>query len=466
MAYPLLILAVFLSVAYVGYFRGPRVAIAIGTLISIALPQWIRSEYLPEDFRLPIAVGLVCLGYYCLHPKAEYRTKLTWVDYAFIAFVVSGVISDFWNDGIRWWVLASAYGEWFVPFLLGRLSFCQARDMRLLARVAMIIGVFLSLAAVVESSIHINLFESLFGERHSDMPKYLPRFGWQRAFGPTENPIFLGALLVVLLPWTIFFALHSARLGKVWPIPMIALHLLGILATVSRAPILSVAIIPVVASFLLWSRWRIPIASVAVALSILAILNWSMLKQELIDLGGENARSAGQMIMVDGQAIEYSNVDHRFLLWRVYWKAIEGAGVLGYGTDRTSTFPPNVPIDGKSDLKALENLWCIDNQFLLLILRFGFCGMLLWVWLLVMTAITFGNLSQQPSDVSLLYCMLCGTMVSIGFIQMTVWMPIDYGFALTWTMGLAAGAAVIHPSPRDGEIAKLADRSTTRFVFG
>jgi O-antigen ligase len=134
------------------------------------------------------------------------------------------------------------------------------------------------------------------------------------------------------------------------------------------------------------------------------------------------------------------------LLWKVYWKAIEGAGMLGYGTEQTSTFPPNVPMDGKSDLKALENLWCIDNQFLLLLLRFGFCGMLLWIGLLAVTAVSFGKLSQRPSEISMLYCILCGTIVSIGFIQMTVWMPMDYGFALTWTIGLAAGASALPSS--------------------
>jgi O-Antigen ligase len=446
MAYPLLILAVFLIVGVVGYFHGPRFAVGVGAILSMALPQWIHYEHLPQDFRLVVAIGLVCLGYYCLHPKAEYRTSLTWVDYTFIAFVLTGVVSDFWNDGVRLWVVVSAYGEWFVPFLLGRLSFCQAKEMRWLASIAMFVAIFLSIAAIIESSIRVNLFELMFGNRPSDLPKYLPRFRWQRAFGPTENPIFLGTLLVILFPWTIFVALRSVPIGKFWPIPMIAIHFLGILATVSRAPVLSVAIIPIVMCYLLWSRWRVSIAGVAIVLSILSILNWSLLKKELIDLGGERVRSTGEMITVDGQTIEYSNVDHRFLLWKVYWKAIEGAGALGYGTEQTATFPPNVPMDGRSDLKALENLWCIDNQFLLLLLRFGFCGMLLWIGLLAVTAATFGKLSQRPSEISMLYCILCGTIVSIGFIQMTVWMPMDYGFALTWTIGLAAGASALPSS--------------------
>ncbi len=440
MEFVLSAILVCLIVVGVGCFRSPNVAIGIGACLSFAFPQWLPAPILTSEFRLPIAVGLFCLGYYCFHPGSHFRTALNRLDYILLVFVIIGVVADFWNDGVRLWVVVYAYAEWCVPFLLGRLSFCLGRDLRLLVLVTTGVGLLVSIGAIVESMMEINAFELFFGERPSDLPKYLPRFGWQRAFGPTENPIFLGTLLVVLFPWTCFYVFGSLQTGKNWPLMAIGIHLLGIVATISRAPILAVCLFPVVAGYVMWRRLRLSIAVSACILLLVAIFNWSSLKQELIELGGENVARNGTPIIVDGEKVSYSNVDHRFLLWKVYRKAIQEAGLLGYGTDRTSTFPPNVPMDGNSDLKALQSLWCIDNHYLLLILRFGYLGVIAWFVLVVVTAVEFARLSQRSTDLSMLFILASGMVVAVAFIQMTVWMPIDYGYAFIWMIGMASGA--------------------------
>lgn len=426
-------------VATIGYFRGPNSAVAVGFIVSFAFPRWIASDYLYEDFDIRVAVGLLMLGYYCVHPKSVFRTNLCYVDFLFLALVCCGLASDFWNDGFQFWTVALAYCEWVVPYLLGRLAFHRQTDIKLLVAAVTGVSLIIGTCAIVESSTTVNLFELLFGERPSDLPKYLERFGWQRAFGPTENPIFLGSLLVILIPWTFSFTVAAIREHQRWPLILPVVHFLGICSTISRGPIFGFFVFFAVVSLLSWNRLRAPLL-IILSIAVAGIpFQWNELRRDIRELGGDETNIPAATITVDSQKVEYSNTDHRLLLWSFYKKAILNAGCLGYGSERTSTFPPNVPMDGKSDLQAFEKLWCIDNQYLLFILRFGFCGVALWIGVLVAAAVAFAHLGCMSIEQAFLFKLLCGAIVAAAFVQFTVWMPMDYGIALIWTIGLSAG---------------------------
>ncbi len=100
---------------------------------------------------------------------------------------------------------------------------------------------------------------------------------------------------------------------------------------------------------------------------------------------------------------------------------------------------------GNNDITALKNLWAIDNEFLLLTLRFGYLGLTLWSIALILTIYNYSRLATRcPIDLRWFFLASASIVVGIIFIQCTVWMPQDYGFFLIWVMGGSAGLYNAH----------------------
>ncbi len=120
-------------------------------------------------------------------------------------------------------------------------------DLLLILRILTVGGASIGALAVYELRTHYNLFNHIqtvlpFLKPQFEGGMYLIIGGNIRAVGPSQQPIALGAALVLILPLAIYFALTS---GRRWWIAAILLAL-GTFASGSRTAIVMLAVVGIV----------------------------------------------------------------------------------------------------------------------------------------------------------------------------------------------------------------------------
>ena len=420
----------------------PSTAVGYVAVLALLFPTWLQSEIFGFEIDLRVASGIIALCVYCLHKRSVFNTKLVAVDFAVLMLVIVHVLSDFTNDGPSIVPLLIAYGEWIVPYLMGRLALQRWDDVERLVPIAVLVCVMLSLESVYESLSHQNVFEIIFGAC-PDEKKYLFRSGIMRAFGPTMNPIYFGSLILGLMPWTIFAAwLGLNRNGSVWYMATPIITFIGIVCTMSRAPILST--IPLVITILAYTmpKWRITLLTTV----IIFIAVFSSNPKIVLDwmhrwTGDYHTQSESRAkIHINGEEVDYSSTLHRVYLFKVYGTAMRRAGLLGFGTVRTDEFPPNVPMGADHDVETQKRLWCVDNQYILYILRFGYLGLLCFLATALTAMLAYRSIEHSNSRRQRFFAAaMTSGIVSTLLILLTVWMPQDFGYWLIWTIGGSAG---------------------------
>lgn len=434
-------LAVLIAVLVgVAWRRGPNLALGTTAVLALVFPAWLWIDLGGVRLDLRIAAAGVALVSYCFHPKSEYYPRLVLVDIAAIAVLIVHVASDWLNDGLDWFVPLRAYGEWGVPYLLGRLSLQHWRHVRGLVGVVLGVNLLLAVLGIVETTTQLNLFETVFGIREDPEPRYLTRWGLHRAFGPLHNPIYFGTLQLLLYPWSLYAAaLASRKDGPRWWLAAPVASAIGIGTSLSRAPILGLVPLAFASVFVLKTKWR-PALSVGAVVAVgLLVMQRDRVLDQLHRWAGEPGSDKRVRITVDDEQVEYTSTLHRFYLLKVYGNAMRKGGWLGYGTEATSTFPPNVPV-GDEHVDTLKRLWAIDNEYVLLILRFGYLGVAAFVALPLAAVAAYAQLGKgQGLRIGVFCASMAGALVAVLFVLITVWMPHDFGFWILWTAGSAAG---------------------------
>ena len=125
---------------------------------------------------------------------------------------------------------------------------------------------------------------------------------------------------------------------------------------------------------------------------------------------------------------------------------MQRAGMLGFGTDRTTGFPVRVPF-GPEDKQTLQFLRFVDNEYILMDLRFGVLGVLCLVALLLSADTYFFQAARDSAHECRLLCAGLGSaMFAMFFVLLTVWLPHDFGALLLWTVGVAGGLHAALPN--------------------
>ncbi len=436
-------LALTVILVWVGYQYGPHIALATSSAIVLLMPRWISFDAMGHDVDLWLVNGIVALGYYCLHPKSTFKAKLIALDYVMLIFVVIVCTSDIINSGIKSENFIQLYAEWFVPYVLGRLSLAYFRELRTIVLPFAVVVFILSSLAIAESVSGTNPLELLINDPSTNDEYYAERWGFKRALGPTENPIYFGVLMYLLQPWLLQFSISKWEETRQYSwLFLSAIGIAGVLASVSRAPIFALCTLVVVPIFIYLPRFRIPITAATVVLPCIAFFFQQTIIDSLETIGEDRHK---QVVLLDGKERVATSTTIRLQLWNFYETAVQQAGLFGYGTYRTSMFPPQVPMGGNNDVTALKALFAIDNEFLLIILRFGYLGVTCWAIGLALSVYNFGRLALVcPIDLKW-FCAFCSSVLAgIFFIQCTVWMPQDYGFHLIWLMGASSGLYAHH----------------------
>lgn len=420
---------------------GPQRALGVATALSLLVPSWVIQDVFGQPLDVRLATALVGLVLYCFHPRATWPLRLQVVDFALLGLVGVHIVSDWTNDGFDYVVPLRAYAEWLAPYLAGRLACLRFSDVRYLLPV--IIGVSLTMAggAAIEALVRVHPWEWIFGERPLDgVVTNAVRLGLLRPWGPVKHPIYFGALQLLLFPWMLYAASRAARASAPagwFGLPFVSAA--GVFFSLSRAPFLGVALAAGVAAFILKQRWRTPLLVVAGLIGVFLIVEYKTVLEGLELWSGEAQRSRRNWMTIGEERVTYSGTGSRIYLLKIYGPAMRRAGLLGYGTAATADFPPRVPVVA-TDTKTLELLRNIDNLYVLLILRFGYLGVVAFT-LVGLTSI--GGLVRlswsQSRPGSTWYAGLAGVFSAMMLIFLTVWMPFDFGFWFLWSAGAVAG---------------------------
>jgi hypothetical protein len=425
---------------------GPRRAVGCGLLLALLVPEWVRWEVNEAVwFNVPVTIAAWSLILYMCHSRATYNFHLNWCDYAGIGMVAAHVLSDTVNDGPSFVVLLRAYGEWVLPYLTGRVAIQEVSDARWLLPIATTVTLILATFGLIEMFIpenNSNVFETLVQLRRGDeirtpynMHRQIGPVDFQRAYGPTNHPMYFGVLMFLLYPWMLYASARAAKQeGAWWWRTMPYVCFLGVVSSISRAPILAVPLAFYFTLLILKERWR-PILLGAGALGVIALfLSWSTIQYTLESFARE--AKTNRMVKIHGRDYRFTGTSHRWLMFVAYGPALRSAGPFGFGTERTAQFPPDVP--GKTGIPG--EMFSVDNTFLLYTLRFGFLGLLCFCALNLTALWGYLQVALRPNtEGGIWFAAMSSTFAAMLFVLLTVWMPQDYGFLYLFCIGASAG---------------------------
>ena len=387
------------------------------------------------------AIAVVAMVGFCVHRDGKILTPLTLLDLCMVMVCVLDGVSDVVVDGWSWATPVKAYGQWILPYVAGRFAMRNSDDLKSLAPWVVGVLVALSLCGLLESVSGVNPIEFVFGNRPVDgFTRNASRLGLKRAFGNTMHPMFFGILLLVLIPWC--WALIRLSISWSWRATGVAALLTatgGICSTVSRGPVFALAIALLVMVALRLEPFRWPMAIVTItAIVVLAVFPTQTLNLLEVAVHEEDRKT---LVEVDGQAAEYSSAKSRLLIFSAYGDALRHAGLTGYGSKKTTGFPPNIPYL-QNTRHTVDRLRNVDNAYVLFTLRFGYLGLFAFILLLLSAIFTAAKVSSD-TDLKNLLAAICGSLVGLAAVLLSVWFCYDFGFTVIWTMGILSGNVIL-----------------------
>lgn len=420
--------------------NGPRAAPGVAVLLSFAFPAWLKLYVADIPLSIQTTVAAVVLAGYALHPRGKILSPLTLLDFCMALIFVVHVSADSLAEGFDVSLPVRAYGEWVLPYTVGRYAAGSLTELKVIAPWALVAILVLSLVGVVEFLTNVNLYEVLFGSRPFDaLSENAVRFDFQRAFGSANHPIFFGMTLVVLAPWLVC-SWQSAESGRRRILTLLTglLALLGILSTISRTPMLTVIVFFGLLISLRYSVMRLPVGILFIAV-VAGFVAFPLQVTDTVSRwtgGGDSLR----LIEIQGEAAQYSGSRSRLLVYRVYGDAIMKAGPTGFGTKATTGFPLRIPyLLGTAEYKSMMTV--VDNAYVLQVLRHGWLGAGCFV-LMFFTAVGTGLSLYQGRPDQLFSGATACLLTAVAFPALIlVWFSYDFGFPVLWTIGCISGLA-------------------------
>jgi hypothetical protein len=376
---PIVVLIAIIATLYRSLFRWHSfVGLILAVVLFVPIGRYKLPGSLPfnlELYRVVVAlVVAIWLASLLVDPRVRWRS--TPFDRPLLLLLASILLSEVTNPG-----RVNLYGSFVAKTLTFFLSFVlvyyvaatqvrRRESIDFLLRFLTVGGAVIGALGIVERRTHFNAFNHL----HSLLPFliYEPpsgsliRGGDLRVLGPAEHPIALGAMLVMIVPVSVYLARTR---GRRWFIASVLL-LVGALATGSRT-----ALTMILAEFILFlivkpreTKRLFPLFIPAiVVIHVLAPGAIGTFRAALFPKGGliaeqtqlatnANAQLAGGRIRQISPMV--TEASHHFFG--------EGLGTRITGFDSPER---NAPI--------------LDNQWLNNLLDVGFIGFALWIWLFV-----------------------------------------------------------------------------------
>lgn len=435
--------------------HSPQLGLAIVVPATWFFPVWILLPiFQSEDtivgtgIDVKVAVGAACLVLYCFMPGRTFPVRFVLADWLMLALVIVHFVSDLSNDGFRWTIPGRAYAEWYLPYVAGRIGFQSFSTALIVWRLLAGLALLLTMGVAIEAFTYQNPFEIPFGIRPHENSNPMERWGLNRAFGPTLNPIYLAVILLLLSGWVNFglFQAMRRKANGLWTLAPLML-VAGMIGCGSRAILLCCPIVAVAFAFYMNRTWRTSIAAGSLALIALIAVSREPVIELLEKWSGEDRYA--DTVTIDGQSRTHSNIRSRLALFEVNRIAFQRSGLFGFGTDAVTGFPINVPL-GPVETETLRKIRTVENTYALLMLRFGYLGATLFTLAGLASLLQLLWLADNTSSTSKRHfaSALAASLLAVLFAQATVWMPHEIGFPLVWTFGVSSGLWLAESRPR------------------
>lgn len=429
---------------------GMRRAFGEVMLLSLLTPTWAyfgasvgRVDWLPfkTEVDMRSGLGITCLLACLARPTVFKPWRWMLADGIVLVLAATHVLSDWQNSGFSLVVPVRGFGEWVMPYLIGRFVLRDIDDLRGLYPVALGVTLALSGLGLIEMLARTNLPEILYGQRPLEfMGREMSRWIFKRAYVVANHPIFFSTMLLLLLPWAMYAASRVKRGGGPnwfkWTPWIVGA---GVVSSVSRGPILALPVLFYVVALICQPRWRVVLSVTGLLAVLLAAWQFQTIISGLEVWSGESEYRRKREIVVADEKVEFSGTRTRLYIPIVYGRAIREAGLLGYGTDRVTGFPVRVPM-GQQYAETIRRMRFIDNQYVLMTLRFGYLGLLFFTLLAGTAVYDYTRLALDSQSGVAFTAGMAGAIVAVMLVMITVWMPRDFGYLILWSCG--AGAAL------------------------
>lgn len=455
-------LAVSLGVAgWFGYRHGKQNVLGAGMAFSLLAGSWFNVTVFETNINVSMATAIALLTVYCLHSWRQIFRRLNLLDMLIGGIAFWHVVVDVYYGAQTVAMMAKAYGQWMLPYAAGRYAFLHKGSLKTLSPVMSWACIALSFAAVLEAFTFYNLWEIAFCEVDDLVTRVTAkRFDLiYRAMGPVRNPIFLAIVFLTMIPFAANLTTSQSSSSREKALGWIALAMIavGILATVSRGPILCLPIAAIAAAAY-WNRY-VRWLTLACCVVFVGVCTFQFEQIEKLLDGGEGKKAPGRILQIDGEdeLVMYNNARHRLLIPRVYGPIVIKGGAMGYGSEASYGFPPkNIPGLPK-DPQTRSTLRNVDNAYLNIGLAFGLVGTAIFASLFAVTIVL--GLRLAPTASTYLYpsdarvAVACSSVIFAIMLEVfTVHWSYDYGFWVLFLMGTIAGLTSQVSRVRRGEL--------------
>jgi O-Antigen ligase len=415
------------------------IALILVVVLFVPIGRYKLPASLPfnlELYRVVVALCLLLWGTSLLI-DSRVRIRRTAFDLPLWLILACVLGSEVTNPG-----RVSEYGSHAIKSLTFFLSFVLVyyltattirtrASLKFLLRLLVVSGAAIGVLAAYEQRTHYNVFDHL----HTVLPflsfegqlTYLTLGRTLRVFGPSQQPIALGAALVLIVPLAVYFARTTGR--RRWWFAAL-LILVGAIASGSRTAVVMLVVEGIV---LLWLKPKETKKLWPALIPALAMVHFALpgtlggLKESFFPKGGIIAQQSrlGENYnpLLAGGRIRLLKP----MLAEASRKPLFGEG---YGT-RIAGFD-----------EANRNAPILDDQWLNNVLDIGFVGLAAWVWLVI----TAGRRLSRASRAALylgddwLFAALAASVLSfaVGMLTFDAFSFIQVTFIFWILLGLSA----------------------------
>lgn len=447
-SFAIMLIATLAVAAWFARRHGKHYALGSGVAVSFLAGTWFEITVLDTSVNVTMATSIILLWVYCAHSWREIFKHLNLLDILIGGITIWHFIVDVYYDGQPIVFAAQAYGHWMLPYAAGRYAFLHPGTLSKLSPLFTMVAALVSVAAIYEAFTYLNFWEFVFAQVDDDVTRVEGmRYGMlYRAMGPVRNPIFLGTVLLTMLPYAIDLISRNSTITwhRIAGYGGAIIISLGIVATVSRGPILC---LPIAIAFGLawWNpvlRWGL--AVLCLVGGVIAFTNLDSLVEILETNSSDRTRSAIIVLEKGDDPEIYTGTRQRFLIPKVYGPIFIKGGPLGYGTVDSSGFPPENLPGLPTDPAARERVRNIDNSYMNVGLRFGWVGLVLFAGLLISSVWCALQLAPAaatylfPSDwrIAVAHASIAFSLI---FQLATIHFSYDLAFWVIFQMGCIAG---------------------------
>jgi hypothetical protein len=392
----------------------------------ILLPLIISAAMLisrePKDvFILVFLPALTLLPTYFDVEIVSGTPELYFWSAALIPILVAWVLRGFEGYNLHWmdlvilgYLLCIFYGQWansdykkaqklffnnlmiiLFPYLLVR-SFCQDRDTLIkMIRMMTFLGAFIGIFMALELRMFTNYFDEILRRMWPsyvmwDIGMVLQRWGFKRAFGPFSHPIAAGYFFSLITPlaiWCYFQEFYSKKnIGKL----VVCLNILGLIAALSRAPMLGF-FMGLVIIYYGWSQNKAAIMSIVLLMATVVLM---MAVPKFIEYASVTRATA--------EPEDQRNVAYRKEMWEAYTEVVLERPFLGWG---------------RFSVPAVKGMKSIDSEYLGVALASGLPALgfyLVFLFGMLIRMLQFaGRAGHDDPWARLVWCLVAGWVSAI-----------------------------------------------------